>query len=76
MHAAAGMIPHLAEFAAKMAKAGLKPLVIDTFAHYYRRLVGGETGLIHDVGHPADRSRMKFPRPPSWARTRRPAGAR
>ena len=44
-----GMIPHLAEFAAKMAKAGLNPLVIDTFAHYYRRLVGGETGLIHDA---------------------------
>jgi UTP--glucose-1-phosphate uridylyltransferase len=37
------------EFAAKMAQAGLKPLVIDTFAHYYRRLVGGESGLIHDA---------------------------
>jgi len=44
-----GMIPHLAEFTAKMAKAGLNPLVIDTFAHYYRRLVGGETGLIHNA---------------------------
>jgi len=44
-----GMIPHLAEFSAKMANAGLSPLVIDTFAHYYRRLVGGETGLIHDA---------------------------
>jgi len=43
------MTPHLAEFTAKMAQAGLKPLVIDTFAHYYRRLVGGETGLIHDA---------------------------
>ncbi len=43
------MIPHLAEFAAKMAQAGLRPLVIDTFAHYYRRLVGGESGLIHDA---------------------------
>lgn len=43
------MIPHLAEFAAKMALAGLKPLVIDTFAHYYRRLVGGESGLVHDA---------------------------
>jgi len=43
------MIPHLAEFAAKMAQAGLKPLVIDTFAHYYRRLVGGESGMIHDA---------------------------
>jgi UTP--glucose-1-phosphate uridylyltransferase len=44
-----GGIPHLAEFTAKMAKAGLGPLVIDTFAHYYRRLLGGETGLIHDA---------------------------
>jgi len=43
------MIPHMAEFAAKMAQAGLKPLVIDTFGHYYRRLVGGESGLIHDA---------------------------
>lgn len=43
------MVPHLAEFAAKMAQAGMKPLVIDTFAHYYRRLVGGESGLIHDA---------------------------
>jgi UTP--glucose-1-phosphate uridylyltransferase len=43
-----GTTRHLAEFAAKMAAAGLKPLVIDTFAHYYRLLVGGETGLILD----------------------------
>jgi len=43
------MIPHMEEFAAKMAQAGLKPLVIDTFAHYYRRLVDGESGLIHDA---------------------------
>jgi hypothetical protein len=43
------MIPHLGEFTAKMAKAGLRPLVCDTFAHYYRKLVGGATGLIHDV---------------------------
>ncbi len=43
------MIPHLGEFSAKMAKAGLTPLVLDTFAHYYRKLVGGATGLIHDV---------------------------
>jgi UTP--glucose-1-phosphate uridylyltransferase len=42
-------IPHMAEFAAKMAAAGLNPLVIDTFSHYYRRLVGGESGLIHDA---------------------------
>jgi len=43
------MLSHTEEFAAKMAQAGLKPLVIDTFAHYYRRLVGGESGLIHDA---------------------------
>lgn len=43
------MISHLAEFTAKMARAGLNPLIIDTFAHYYRRLVGGESGLIHDA---------------------------
>ena len=30
------MTPQLEEFTAKMAKAGLKPLVLDTFAHYYR----------------------------------------
>ncbi|MFO7709762.1 MAG: UTP--glucose-1-phosphate uridylyltransferase [Desulfobacterales bacterium] len=43
------ILPHLGEFAAKMAGAGLKPLVIDTFAHYYRKLLGGATGLIHDA---------------------------
>ena len=43
------MMSHLGEFTAKMAKAGLRPLVIDTFAHYYRKLVGGATGLIHDA---------------------------
>jgi UTP--glucose-1-phosphate uridylyltransferase len=32
-----------------MAHAGLKPLVIEAFDNYYRRLVGGETGLIHDA---------------------------
>jgi UTP--glucose-1-phosphate uridylyltransferase len=44
-----GTIPHLDEFTAKMAHAGLKPLVIEAFENYYRRLVGGETGLIHDA---------------------------
>ena len=44
-----GTIPHLDEFTAKMAHAGLKPLVIEAFGNYYRRLVGGETGLIHDA---------------------------
>lgn len=40
---------HLEQFAAKMAAAGLGALVIDTFGHYYRKLVGGETGLIPDA---------------------------
>jgi UTP--glucose-1-phosphate uridylyltransferase len=43
------MTLHLGEFTAKMAKAGLRPLVIDTFAHYYRKLASGATGLIHDA---------------------------
>jgi UTP--glucose-1-phosphate uridylyltransferase len=43
------ILVHLDEFAAKMAQAKLKPLVIDTFAHYYRRLACGESGLIHDA---------------------------
>jgi UTP--glucose-1-phosphate uridylyltransferase len=43
------MLSHTEVFAAKMTQAGLKPLVIDTFANYYRRLVGGESGLIHDA---------------------------
>jgi UTP--glucose-1-phosphate uridylyltransferase len=43
------MQSHMEAFGAKMAQAGLTPMVIDTFAHYYRRLAGGESGLIHDV---------------------------
>ena len=35
-------------FTDKMAGAGLADLVIDTFAHYYRKVVSGETGLIYD----------------------------
>jgi len=31
---------------AKMAEAGIDPVAIDTFAHYYRLLEHGETGLI------------------------------
>ncbi|MBW2021087.1 MAG: UTP--glucose-1-phosphate uridylyltransferase [Deltaproteobacteria bacterium] len=33
-------------FAEKMEKNGLRPMVIDTFRHYYALLVKGETGLI------------------------------
>ena len=46
---AAGAAPRLPEFAAKMTEAGLKPLVVDTFGHCYRRLIAGETGLIRDA---------------------------
>jgi UTP--glucose-1-phosphate uridylyltransferase len=38
----------LSAFAEKMAGAGLSKLVIDTFAHYYRKVVSGETGLVFD----------------------------
>ena len=33
---------------AKMSKAGIDPVAIDTFAHYYRLLEHGETGLIRE----------------------------
>lgn len=42
-------VPQLAAFEEKMARAGLNRLVIDTFSRYYRRLIGGETGMIHDA---------------------------
>jgi UTP--glucose-1-phosphate uridylyltransferase len=48
MHAD-GAAPRLPEFAAKMTEAGLKPLVVDSFGHCYRRLIAGETGLIRDA---------------------------
>jgi UTP--glucose-1-phosphate uridylyltransferase len=44
-----GMTLHLGKFNAKMAQAGLSPLVIAAFESYYRRLVDGETGLIRDA---------------------------
>ena len=39
---------HRHEFEAKMAAAGLPPMVIDTFAGYYRQVAAGETGIISD----------------------------
>ena len=33
-------------FRQKMTRAGLPPIAIDTFAHYYQLLRGGETGMI------------------------------
>jgi len=37
---------YLAQFKAKMAAAGLAPVVIDTFSRYYRELQSGEKGFI------------------------------
>jgi UTP--glucose-1-phosphate uridylyltransferase len=34
---------------AKMAGAGIDPVAIDTFAHYYRQLEHGETGMIPEA---------------------------
>lgn len=38
----------LPAFTDKMEREGLPKIVIDTFAHYYRKVVTGETGLIRD----------------------------
>ena len=39
---------HLPEFVAKMRRARLRPLVIDTFSHYYQQVLSGESGYIYD----------------------------
>ena len=39
---------HLPAFIKKMQSAGLPPLVIDTFAFYYKQVLTGETGLVYD----------------------------
>ncbi|MGD8612875.1 MAG: UTP--glucose-1-phosphate uridylyltransferase [Desulfobacterales bacterium] len=39
---------HLPAFVAKMENEGLQPLVIDTFAYYYKQVLSGKTGLIYD----------------------------
>ncbi len=39
---------HLQSFIVKMEKEGLEPVVIDTFAYYYKKVVAGETGLVFD----------------------------
>ena len=36
-------------FVSKMENAGLAPLVINSFSHYYQQLVAGESGLISDA---------------------------
>lgn len=37
---------YLPAFLAKMEAAGIHPLVGDTFAYYYKKIVAGETGLV------------------------------
>jgi UTP--glucose-1-phosphate uridylyltransferase len=39
---------HLGAIISKMKDEGLPSAVIDTFAHYYRQVVNGETGLVYD----------------------------
>jgi UTP--glucose-1-phosphate uridylyltransferase len=39
---------HLPAFVEKMQNEGLQPLVIETFAYYYNKLLTGETGLVYD----------------------------
>jgi len=39
---------HLALFVDKMEKVGLPPVVINTFSHYYNKVVTGDTGMISD----------------------------
>ncbi len=39
---------YLPAFKTKMERANLHPVVIDTFAHYYEKLLSGGTGLISD----------------------------
>ena len=42
------MSKHLQAFIIKMKKEGLAPVVIETFAYYYNKVVAGETGLVFD----------------------------
>ncbi|MFH1991674.1 MAG: UTP--glucose-1-phosphate uridylyltransferase [Pseudomonadota bacterium] len=37
---------YLPAFISKMEAAGIHPVVIDTFTHYYKQILAGETGLI------------------------------
>jgi UTP--glucose-1-phosphate uridylyltransferase len=42
-------ISRLPAFISKMEDANLPPVVVETFADYYRQIVGGTTGLISDA---------------------------
>jgi hypothetical protein len=44
----AGIPGYLSAFISKMEREGLSPLVVDTLAYYYNKIVHGETGLISD----------------------------
>jgi UTP--glucose-1-phosphate uridylyltransferase len=39
---------HLPSFILKLEKERLPPTIIDTFCHYYRKVVRGETGLVYN----------------------------
>jgi UTP--glucose-1-phosphate uridylyltransferase len=42
------VVGNLPAFVEKMKNEGLQPLVIETFAFYYNKLLTGETGLVYD----------------------------
>ncbi|MBW2603062.1 MAG: UTP--glucose-1-phosphate uridylyltransferase [Deltaproteobacteria bacterium] len=46
MHKNPGTHKYLPSFILKMKRADLHPVVIDTFAHYYKKIISGATGLI------------------------------
>ena len=51
---------YLTEFIAKIEKAGLPQIVSNTFAHYYKEILSGESGLISETDiEPVDRSEIK-----------------
>ena len=41
-------LEHFPSFKEKLEKEGQPPVVVDTFAYYYRKVVTGETGLIYN----------------------------
>ena len=57
----------------KMQAAGVDPVAIDVFAHYYRQIEHGETGMIAEntidrstwTRSPTSRSATRPPPPPS-----------
>jgi len=61
----AGHAPALGGIHCQDGQAGLKTHCDRRVCHYYRLLVGGETGLIHDA-EILRSSREKSPGPPSW----------